>query len=207
MALGAILSKIDGTELEYEINTSKKENEGLPKEYSYMYNLPKVINQEIYPICVPCSISSWLNWKLNITNGKNTFDNKIKVFDIFDNGGGTENGMTCKDAFKYLINTGVKYKDGITKISKYYKVSTLIALKHAIVANGPCVAILPVYNLNTNFWEESSNFLGYHAISIVGYDENGFIIRNSWGSSYGENGYSYITNKDMNKSVEIWTLC
>ena len=193
----------DGTEFEYEIS----DNQGLPAEYSYMYNLPPVLNQGEDPICVPCSTSAWLNWKINIAAGKNT-DNSIELFDIFKGGNGSDSGMTCKGAFKYLIDNGVDYKNGKISISKYYKVSSKQALKHAIVANGPCVAVLPVYDeYSSEFWKKTSDLSGYHAVSVIGYDEKGFIIRNSWGRSYGRNGYFHISNEDINKMVEIWTLC
>lgn len=32
-----------------------------------------------------------------------------------------------------------------------------------------------------------------HAVSIVGYDSNGFIIKNSWGKDWGENGYGWVS--------------
>lgn len=201
---GAVLSKIDGTEFIYD---DVLDNSGVPKEYSYKHILPKVINQGSDPICVPCSISSWLNWKINTIYASNK-DNKIKLFDIFENGNGGDDGMTCKAAFKYLIDCGAKYDNGNYKLSKYYKINSGPALKHALISNGPCVAVLPVYNESLEFWKNyGENFLGYHAISIVGYDEKGFIIRNSWGESFGRKGYTYIKNEDLNKFVEIWTLC
>ena len=53
--------------------------------------------------------------------------------------------------------------------------------------NGPCFGALPVYNETDDFWvkREDDELLAFHAIAIVGYDNNGFIIRNSWGSSFG----------------------
>jgi hypothetical protein len=33
-----------------------------------------------------------------------------------------------------------------------------------------------------------------HAIAIVGYTKNHFIIRNSWGTDWGDNGYAYASN-------------
>ncbi|HCN83566.1 MAG TPA: hypothetical protein DIT07_08075 [Sphingobacteriaceae bacterium] len=35
-------------------------------------------------------------------------------------------------------------------------------------------------------------------ILIVGYTKNHFIIRNSWGTEYGDNGYAYASYDYMN---------
>lgn len=32
-----------------------------------------------------------------------------------------------------------------------------------------------------------------HAVTIVGYDENGFIFKNSWGESWGDKGYGWLS--------------
>ncbi|WP_019507844.1 C1 family peptidase [Pleurocapsa sp. PCC 7319] len=34
---------------------------------------------------------------------------------------------------------------------------------------------------------------GGHAIAIVGYSADRFIIRNSWGTSWGDQGYAYAS--------------
>lgn len=193
---------IDGTEYIYEY----KENKGLPLMYSYLKQLPAVLNQYDDPICIPCSMSAWLNWKTNIILGKKT-DNSIDVMQIYREGNGQKDGMTCKDAFKYLINNGVDSKVGKLKISKYFSVNSILALRYAIVANGPCLAVLPVYNPDKDKFWLGSNLQGYHAVSVIGYDPDGFIIRNSWGEGYGFDGYSYITSDEIMKSKEIWTFC
>jgi C1A family cysteine protease len=53
--------------------------------------------------------------------------------------------------------------------------------------------------------------LGGHAILIVGYnnDQHSFIVRNSWGSNWGINGYcyfpyNYIVNPDL--ASDFWTI-
>ncbi|MEV5963212.1 C1 family peptidase [Kribbella sp. NPDC051952] len=33
-----------------------------------------------------------------------------------------------------------------------------------------------------------------HAVALVGYTSTGFIVRNSWGTNWGDNGYAYATN-------------
>ena len=198
---GLELSVIDGSELPYIT-----ENKGIPLQFSYKNSLPPVLNQENNPICVPCSISAFLEYKISLNTGKKQ-SSDFKLFDIFNSRTSTGEGMTCKDAFKYVINSGAKYKNGIIKFSKYFIITNILQLKHAIYANGPCILVLPVYNTDSEqFWKKDGKCIGYHAVSVVGYDTDGFIIRNSWGNSYGYDGYSYITNNDIQKSKEIWTL-
>lgn len=47
---------------------------------------------------------------------------------------------------------------------------------------------------NTIYDDDSGDLYGYHAIVLVGYDDsrNGFKFINSWGTSYGENGFGWI---------------
>jgi len=42
---------------------------------------------------------------------------------------------------------------------------------------------------------KSRNSQGGHAVLIVGYDEDGVIIQNSWGTGYAHDGFVYLTNK------------
>jgi C1A family cysteine protease len=32
-----------------------------------------------------------------------------------------------------------------------------------------------------------------HAVLLVGYDRRSWIIKNSWGSKFGDNGYIYVS--------------
>lgn len=203
---GCIKSEIDGSEhiFDYEKNTMP-----LPKEYSYMKYMTNIINQGNESICVPCSISTHLNWKKNIEDGI-IEDNKINLYEIYDNRSNKleDNGMTFKDALKYLRKEGVSYKDGKLKIDSYAMITNEMALKYAIISNGPCVGGLPVYNNSDYFWNKNYNdeFLGLHAVAIIGYNNDGFIIRNSWGKSYGRDGYFLLKKEDLNKFVELWTI-
>ena len=42
-------------------------------------------------------------------------------------------------------------------------------------------------------------------MTVVGYDYNGFIVRNSWGAYWGDNGYCHFPYEDWGKQNEIWT--
>jgi C1A family cysteine protease len=53
--------------------------------------------------------------------------------------------------------------------------------------------------------------LGGHAVLIVGYDDskNQYIVRNSWGSGWGDHGYCYFHQEMISNpsiSNDFWTL-
>jgi hypothetical protein len=46
---------------------------------------------------------------------------------------------------------------------------------------------------------------GYHAFAIVGYDEGGFWIQNSWGKTWGLSGYGYISYDEwLERGTDVW---
>lgn len=60
----------------------------------------------------------------------------------------------------------------------------------------------PYYNEITN-WKN----VGYHAMLVVGFTDEYFIIRNSYGRTFGEKGYFYLHQDlfDLH-AIDIWTL-
>lgn len=203
---GFIPSTIDGTELQFSMAKEIR----LPETYSYVKYLPKVLNQGSRPICVPCSVSCFINWRKNLEDGSHDKDHNVDLNAIFDcREDKSGEGMTFKEAFKFLRHEGVKTDFGKTKINEYAKVGSELQLKQALIVNGPCIGGLPVYDsLRTNFWEKyhGDSMVGRHAIAVVGYDKNGFIIRNSWGTRYGTDGYATIPYEDFELFYEMWTV-
>jgi hypothetical protein len=124
-------SVIDGSEIIFD----EPQNIGLPKEFSYIKYLPKVVDQGQNPTCVPCSISAYLNWETNLEDGVKK-DNSIDIFELFRNGEGTESGMSFKKAFKALQEKGVTTNKGVLKINKYAKINSFLSLKYALITNG-----------------------------------------------------------------------
>ena len=197
-------TKFDGSEHVFGAGTP---SQAIPKSYSYRKYLPPVVDQGNESICVPCSVSAYLNWRENLPTGSKK-DNKIdyhEIYDIREDGG---DGMTYKEAFRYLRHHGVSSKAGLLKINEYALVKSFLQLKEALVMNGPCFGALPVYGDHDDFWNKlpGDGFYGYHAVSIVGYNEDGFIIRNSWGTSFGNNGYVTLKYEDFAKLMEVWTV-
>ena len=203
LVLGCIPSTMDGSEKIFGTDQPIT----IPETYSYVDILPDVLNQGSDQICVPCTLSSYLNWKENLKDGI-TKDNKISLYEIYRSRSNYGEGMTYKDGLKYLMKTGVKSNSGRLYISQYGRVMSDIMLKYALIMNGPCFGALPVYSDRDKFWRNQygDTFQGYHAIALVGYNEEGFIIRNSWGKNFGRNGYVTIPYSDFNELIEIWTI-
>lgn len=66
-----------------------------------------------------------------------------------------------------------------------------------------------IANLNSGVWNGYCNGSGYsdkaHAMVIIGYDDykagGAFLVQNSWGSNWGDNGYFWIRYNDLSKVV------
>lgn len=200
---GFIPSIMDGSELVFGVT----EPISIPDEYTYVDNLPEVLDQGSAQICVPCTVSSYLNWRENLKDGS-TKNNYVYLYEIYGSRTNTGEGMTYKDALKFLRKKGVKSKFGHMKINSYGKVTSSQVLKYALILNGPCFSALPVFSKRDRFWEKwvGDRLEGYHAIAIVGYNSEGFIIRNSWGKSFGDNGYVILPYNDFDKLIETWTV-
>ena len=201
---GFVPSTLDGTEHIYEAPSSLD----LPDAYSYREFLSKILDQGSQPICVPCSLSAWVNWRINMEDGSKA-DHDVKVKDFFKAAGGCEDGMTFKGALHYLRHKGIKTDVGEKQIKEYAMIRSVIALQNAIIANGPCVVALPVYDDSgrPKFWDSSKgSYKGGHAVSIVGWDKEGFTIRNSWGKTFGDGGYTTLPFKDFKQILEAWTI-
>lgn len=199
-------STLDGSEHLFIVDNA---SDNLPAAFSLEQMLPKVLDQGSKSICVPCSLSASLNWQINLNEGKNGVDNKIDLNAIYKIRKNKKlDGMEIKEALHFLRHAGVPSKKGIIKINEYSMIGSPVYLKYALLINGPCIGALKVYNPNaTEFWlNDGRPCLGGHAIAIVGYNNDGFVIRNSWGTKYGEDGYATIPYGDFTQFLELWTL-
>lgn len=93
------------------------------------------------------------------------------------------------------------------RIAEYARVETIEHLKEALAFDGPCYISFPVYNYSTTLWKPNPGDIrqGGHAMTVVGYTKEGFIIRNSWGKKWGDNGYCIYSYNDWGSHWEIWT--
>lgn len=104
---------------------------------------------------------------------------------------------------KEIISEAKKYE-----IKSYAKINSVDEMKNALVHYGPVLIAIDVYNFGSNPWikyQKNDRLLGGHALAIVGYTQDSFIIRNSWGTNWGEKGYTYLNFNDFNYIKEAWS--
>ena len=152
----------------------------LPEEYE-LKDLPEIVDQGSSPICMSAVLSDQVNWKLNYIKEYG----KLGISDIYDLSKKRIDGLNPKEAYQLLLSK-TKYP-----FKRYAIVGSEIAAKNAILSNGILMIALPV---------------GGHAVSLVGWNNDGFILRNSWGTSYGNLGYYNFPYSDFDKIIESWIL-
>ena len=109
-----------------------------------------------------------------------------------------------QNAVEQAGNVGISYN------------TTAANLEYLIATNGPVVVSLEIF---ADFYSYSSGVYEYsgvgadtggHAVLVVGYDDANqfFIVKNSWGPAWGENGYFRIGFSQMTNQVAFapWAI-
>jgi len=137
-------------------------------------------------------------------------------------------GIAPENDYPYDITTFTNEPDPkaimdgtIFKISKYYRVQNLNYLKISLAEGLPVVTGIQVYESFESdavaqtgivpMPKANEQLLGGHAVLAVGYNDSKqqVIMRNSWGTSWGDKGYFYLPYTyftDHNGYVtDMWT--
>ena len=136
-------------------------------------------------------------------------------------------GAPLESIWPYNINkyttrpNAAAYTDAARrKAGSYEKCANFTAVKNALARGFPVVVGFDVYD---SFYNIGSNgvmtypntareqLLGGHAVVLVGYDDNrnAFIARNSWGRSWGLQGYFYMPYRviqNTSMSSDFWII-
>ena len=94
------------------------------------------------------------------------------------------------------------------RISTYAKVSTETEIKQALMDFGYVIVSMPWYKdyklKNGVYTYTSEEKSGNHCVLIYGWDERGWLVHNSWGSSWGQKG-KFVVPFDF-KWREAWAV-
>lgn len=98
------------------------------------------------------------------------------------------------------------------RISTYYRCYSTQDIKTALVKHGPVLVSMNTYQgskISDDIYTYDSNAEhGRHCVMIYGYDDRGWLIQNSWGTSYAGDGrfvipYDYKFNEAWGVTDEI----
>ena len=136
-----------------------------------------------------------------------------------------DTGLPLETCYPYIANNGncanacFDWQSSTNQINSWDWIATVSPtvndLKNALYTYGPLVTTMDVY---TDFYYYRNGVYSYtwggyeggHAVLIVGYDDVGqyFIVKNSWGTGWGESGYFRIRYSEMSSAVFFgyWTI-
>lgn len=226
--LGAIKSKLDMRDFDLEVLSERLACAVPPQEFPKEFRIDTmcVINQGSIGSCVACSLSS-------LKNGHEIKDVRLdeptSPLFIYNQRKNYGEGMFPRDAFGILKDKGIclestfpydnlnydskpseeAFKEAEKyKIDGYARISSVDGIKTALMKYGPVLFCADVWNYSPLFYKKRNGMgdtkQGRHATLIVGWDKEGFIIKNSWGTSWGTDGYTHIAYDDLDFDVVIY---
>ena len=79
------------------------------------------------------------------------------------------------------------------RISSYFRLNSTDEIKTALMKYGPVVVSMPwgpVMSLNRNYVLSNltKEVTGYHCVVLYGWNEHGWLMQNSWGTTWGKKG-------------------
>lgn len=204
----------------YKVKNSLRS--GMPPSLDLRKTLTPIRNQYGTSLCVPFSLCAGLEY---IVQQGSYFSPQF----IYDQRSLSLNGMTVAEALELAKVKGIctenSYEfnvqhNGITKelyteasqfkISpEYFRISDIMSLKQAMCDGKAILITFPVYNKSTKFWKKEANdkFLGYHCVMACGFTETSVLLRNSWGNTWGNEGYSVdFKYGDWDSVLECWAF-
>jgi hypothetical protein len=134
-------------------------------------------------------------------------------------------GLPGDGCYPYTATNGVcssacsNWQASADRISSWSYVATTQAtvdgIKNALSTYGPLVTTMAVYqdffSYHSGIYHYVTGSLaGYHAVLIIGYDDVSqyFVVKNSWGTWWGESGFFRIAYSELNSPVGFgdWTI-
>ena len=226
-SMGALFSKPDVRD--FVASTTQRD---FPKEFKL--NLPKVKDQGNVGSCVAHSLALIIEYFNEIESNAFVEMSIGYIYGNRRLSTYKGSGMYTRDAIKTAVKYGDVIKNlmpnnievpeainvfeekveeienkGIPfRIAEYFKLNSIESIKTSLMDNGPVI-------MTMNWWDDieivdgimktsQKNSTGGHCMVIYGWNEKGWLVRNSWGKEWGDNG-NCIIPFDI-KFKEIWGI-
>lgn len=114
----------------------------------------------------------------------------------------------CTKLLKEILTDEIYEEASPMRVQSYALCASESAIKHALMNYGPVLASIRWYDKysikNDVITMNTKSNYGHHAIVIYGWDERGWLCRNSWGASWNLNGNFVYPFSD--KIREAWSF-
>jgi hypothetical protein len=128
-----------------------------------------------------------------------------------------DNGVTSEGSWPFVMGkpgrlTIKRAKEGRSNtVGAYYRVRPVVSDYHAALNEAGVIVVSAQVHSGWNNPRKKIPFRkrteGGHAFAVVGYDEEGFWVQNSWGSSWGDGGFALWTYEDWARNVmDAWVV-
>jgi C1A family cysteine protease len=124
--------------------------------------------------------------------------------------------MECEE--EHLVTNECRQVNNFYKVIDFCLAVEDVGIKKELIKNGPVVAQMSAY---TDFLtykegvyhrtEDSFKFNGQHIVKILGWDKGKdgsdyWIVENSWGQDWGDNGYVFVSAADKSISIDYYAI-
>lgn len=216
---------------DYHIAVTSNE---FPSEY-YCPILMPIKDQGSYPTCAAHACSTVMEFHhMRQTNEYERFSTEF-IYGLREPGYYVGDGMVIRDALKTMNHYGDPYEydfpgnndvekaservnadiDALKekgyphRISSYYRCETHEEIKTALMTHGPVVISMNTYKGaklvdDIYTWDPNAES-GCHAVVIIGWDDRGWLVQNSWGRDYAGDG-RFVLPYEF-KINEAWGIC
>ena len=208
---------------DYEYSAiSGSTEKNFPIEYTVKYTGAEIKDQGNYPFCVACALATVLEAWIQKIYGENIIISETFNFGALRKDALAINGMIHSEALKMQTEIGSVSKDifdvvlgmpeiyneiqkisGLFEEAKKWRFANYVKLNNGDTKTGRQKDLeikdaLTKYDVPL-FAISPHHFGGSHAIAIIGWDDNSdsYIIKNSWGESYGDKGNAKIPKSEI----------
>lgn len=176
-----------------------------PKFVNNMGSASRTDNQGQKPWCAAYSCANWaefIKWKLE-GYPKNIDPSWIYKYAKTIDGDPDGEGTTLPAVLQALLDHDIFDKKKCKIKNIWNRGNPREMVKYAVFKFG---AILGAFNITTEWYKVNKNktsvvakephqYCGGHAVIIIGYNDDGVFIQNSWGTEYGDEGFLLLTWK------------